>query len=270
MAGWTLADISWDRFDPARVDPDLLRLVKAASLVEQNGRDYARYLCGVFNGDQQFRELALAWGEEEVQHGQALGRWAMLADPGFDHAASVARFTSGFRVELEPGASVRGSRASELMARCVVETGTSAYYSALAEATDEPVLKQICTRIAADELRHYKLFYTHMKRYVALERLGRWRRLRIAWARISEIGDDELAYAYYAANETDLPYERIRYSRAYGDRAYAVYHRHHINRGIAMVFKAAGLQPQGRLSLWAAHLAWWMIRRLAARGMAAA
>src|SRR6185437_11728251 len=75
---WTLADIPWEKFDRAKVDREILRLVKAASLVERNGEDYARYLCGVFEGDAVFQAAARKWGVEEVQHGEALGRWAML------------------------------------------------------------------------------------------------------------------------------------------------------------------------------------------------
>jgi hypothetical protein len=261
MGSWTLEDIAWDRFDAARVDPDLLRIVKAASLVEQNGADYAQYLCGVFHDDAAFQELAQRWGVEERQHGQALGRWAMLADPQFDHAAAAARFTAGFRVDLAASASVRGSRAGELVARCIVETGTSSYYTALAEATQEPVLKQICQRIAADELRHYKLFYTHLQRYLAAERLGRWGRLKVAAGRLAEAEDDELAYAYHAANEGGGPYDRRRCVAAYGRRAYALYRRHHVERGMAMIFKAVGLKPQGRLNSWLTRLAWWGLRR---------
>src|SRR6185437_12781826 len=109
-----------------------------------------------------------------------------LADPSFDHAAACAHFTAGFRVDLDAKASLRGSRAGELVARCIVETGTSSYYTALAEASAEPVLQEICRRIAADELRHYKLFYTHLKRYLAAEPMGVWGRLRIAAGRIAE------------------------------------------------------------------------------------
>ena len=58
---WTLEDIPWDRFDPSKVDPDLLRLVKAASLVEYNGGDYAAYLCNVFPDDPKFQEAARLW-----------------------------------------------------------------------------------------------------------------------------------------------------------------------------------------------------------------
>ena len=92
---------------------------------------------------------------------------------------------------------MRGSRTGELIARCVVETGTSSYYAALGEATDEPVLKEICRRIAGDELRHYKLFYGFMKRYLAREPLGILARLKVALGRVAETGDDELPYAYF-------------------------------------------------------------------------
>jgi rubrerythrin len=265
MGSWTLDDIAWQRFDAARVEPELLRIVKAASLVEQNGADYARYLCGVFHDDRDFQDVARHWGAEEVQHGAALGRWAMLADPTFDHAAAAARFTAGYRVDLDAVRSIRGSRVGELVARCIVETGTSSYYMALAEAAEEPVLRQICQKIAADELRHYKLFYTHLKRYLDAEHVGFWRRLAVALGRIGESEDDELAYAYYAANESALPYERRRYAQAYARSAYALYRRHHVERGMAMLFKTVGLKPNGRLNRWSTALAWWGMQRRAQR-----
>jgi len=261
MGDWTLDDIPWDRLDRGKVDPEVLRIVKAASLVEQNGGDYAHYLCNVFHDDPAFQGVARHWGDEEIQHGQALGRWAELVDPDFDHAKAAERFTAGFRVDLDATKSVRGTRSGELIARCIVETGTSSYYSALAEAVHEPVLKAICKHIAADELRHYKLFYGHLKRYLERERLGFWSRLRVAAGRVAESEDDELAYAYYAANETAAPYQRKRYNNAYARRAYRVYRAHHIERGMAMIFKAVGLTPNGRLNRMASRLAWWVMRR---------
>ena len=93
---WSLDDIPWDRFDPGKLDPDLIKVVKAASMVESNGGDYAVYLCNVFAGDADFQAAARAWAAEEVQHGKALGRWAEMADPGFDFAASFQRFTEGY------------------------------------------------------------------------------------------------------------------------------------------------------------------------------
>jgi len=265
VSHWTLGDIPWERFDPVKIDPAILRLAKAASLVEQNGDDYTQYLCNVFADDPDFQEAARLWGREEIQHGEALGRWSMLADPTFDHAAACARFTAGFRVNLGAVRSIRGSRARELVARCIVETGTSSYYTALAEATAEPVLREICHRIAADEFRHYKLFYTHMKRYLERERLGRWRRLRVAIGRMRESEDDELSYAFFVANAAPgTVYDRRNAHREYLAAAARVYRRHHVERAVAMTFKAAGLKPHGRLNLLAADLAWRVLRRRAA------
>jgi hypothetical protein len=261
VARWTLDDIPWPRFERAKVDPELVPIVKAASLVEHNGADYADYLCGVFAGDRDFQDAARRWSAEECQHGAALGRWAALADPGFDHEAACARFSAGYRVPLAAAASVRGSRAGELVARCIVETGTSTYYAALGEAAREPVLQAICRRIAADEIRHYALFHRHLERVLATERLSRWRRLAVAWARIAETGDDELAFAYHAANEPARDYDRRRSARDHARRAFALYRRHHVERATALVFTAVGLRRTGRLDRIAARLAWWVLRR---------
>ena len=260
MGHWTLADIGWDRFDRTKVDPDLLRIVKAASLVERNGADYATYLCNVFHDDPDFQIVARDWATEEVQHGDALGRWAEMADPSWNFQAAFKRFTDGYKLPIDATSSVRGTRTGELIARCIVETGTSSYYAALGEAAREPVLQDICRKIAADELRHYKLFYTHMTRYQAAENLGFWGRLRAGLGRILESEDDELAYAYYAANGGTGPYRRRENSRAYARRAYSVYRPWHIQRGIAMVLKAVGLTPNGRLHQILSRLAAGLMR----------
>ena len=66
MAGghWSLDDIPWEAFDASKVDRELLKVVKAASLVEYNGRDYAAYLRSVFPNDLDFQRAAETWAEE--------------------------------------------------------------------------------------------------------------------------------------------------------------------------------------------------------------
>jgi rubrerythrin len=256
---WTLNDIAWEQFDRALVNADLLKIAKAAALVEFNADDYGAYLRNVFGGDPVFQEAADEWAAEEVQHGQALGRWAKLADPDFDFDAAVTRFRAQYRIHIAADGSVRGSRAGELIARCMVETGTSSYYAALGEAADEPVLKSICQRIAADELRHYKLFYTHLKTYLEREDLSTLKRLKVAFSRIVETEDDELACAYYAANAAPgEAYVRVRYTREYMSRAYSLYRHHHLERAVGMIFKACGLKPQTPLFRVSQRVAWWL------------
>ena len=274
MGSWTLDDIPWQRFDATRLDPEIVRIVKAASLVEYNGAAYAGHLCRVFADDPLFQDSARHWGEEEMQHGAALARWATLADPGFDFDAAFACFQTGYRIDFDKVFSRRGSRAGEMLARCIVETGTSSYYTALREATAEPVLREICRHIAADELRHYRLFYKNLRACLAAEQLSRWARLKIALGRLAESEDDELAYAYYAANEADTAndrgYDRRRCSRAYARRAFALYRPHHVERGVAMILKAVGLTPNGRLGRVMSRLAWRTMRYRAGRPAKAA
>ncbi|MCO6416463.1 ferritin-like domain-containing protein [Siccirubricoccus sp. KC 17139] len=257
MKHWRLEDLPWDRFDPTKMDPEIVPAVKAAAMVERNGGDYARYLNSVFSDDPDFRQAADHWAVEEIQHGDALGRWASLADPGWDYAAAFARYREGFKIDVEANASIRGSRSGELIARCMVETGTSSYYTALAEASEEPVLQALCRQIAADEYRHFKLFYDHLKRYLKREDLSFLQRLRIAAGRVGETEDDELAFAYHCANEdAELGYDHARCTAGYMGRAMGFYRFRHIERSMGMMFKTVGLEPRGRMADLAARAAW--------------
>lgn len=249
---WTIEDFDWSAFDRSKVHPRILEAVKAAALVEHNAGDYVTYLCNVFGDDPDMQNAARQWGEEEVQHGRALARWAELADPAFNAGEALDRFRAGFRLPLNATASVRGSRASELIARCVVEVGTSSFYTALREAAEEPLLREIAGRIAADEFRHYKLFYDHMNRYTAIERPPLLRRLRTALGRVDELEDDELAYAYYCGNvaASGVGYCRKACFEAYAARAFVFYRRRHVARAVSMIAKAVGLDPHG----WSARL----------------
>jgi hypothetical protein len=268
MKHWRIEDVAWDQFQPQSVDPTILPLVKAAALVERNGRDYAQYLRGIFQNDPDFQAAASNWAEEEVQHGDALGKWATLADPSWDYPAAFARYKAGYSVKVDADMSIRGSLTGELIARCMVETGTSSYYSALADASEEPVLKHICRLIAADEFRHFKLFYDHMRRYLVRENLGMVTRLRIALGRIGESEDDELAFAYHCGNEPETAaFHHKHCTAAYMVNAMGAYRYRHIERSTGMVLKAVGLPPRGMLSAGATKIGWqflqWRQKRFA-------
>lgn len=263
---WRYEELPWDQLDRSKVDPDLVPLIKAAALVEFNADDYTAYLCNVFHDDPEFQQVAKDWAVEEVQHGRALGRWAELVDPSFNFDEAVARFRAGYRVPIDLNASVRGSRTGEMIARCMVETGTSSYYAAIGDSTEEPLLKLICRNIAADELRHFKIFYVYTKKYLELERLTKFQRLKVALSRITESEDDELAYACYAANApAGEGYDHKTWNREYMRRAYGRYRPKHVDRALAMVFKACGLKPHTKLFSVAARGAWWLIDSRAKR-----
>jgi rubrerythrin len=268
---WKVSELPWDQFDASKVNPEILKIIKAAALVEYNAHDYAAYLCKVFPDNPVFQQAARDWSVEEVQHGEALGKWAEMADPDFNFQNAVARYTAGYRINIDAERSIRGSQAGELIARCIVETGTSSYYTALGDATDEPVLKLICRHIAADELRHYKLFYDYLKGYMKSEGLTRMERLKISLSRMQESEDDELAYAYFAANAApDAIYDRPAYTSAYMVRAYPFYQEKHVERVVAMVFKACGFKPHTIWQGMANRAAWWVMKTKTKRAIAQA
>ncbi len=260
---WKLEDIAWSSFDASAVEPRLLAAVKTASVVEANSADYVRYLQNVFRDDAGFKDEALRWGDEEAQHGAALGRWAEMADPTFNFAASLARFRAGYRIAVDASQSVRGSQAGELLARCVVESGTCSYYSALRDQSREPVLRQICHRIAQDEARHYRLFHRYLARYAHGTPIGPWARMRIAFARVAETDDDELAYAYHSTNEAQGPgsaYDRRRCAGAYQRLAMSMYRLTHVRTLVGMIALALGMGGKTRLVRVVAWLGWCLLR----------
>lgn len=255
---WTLDKIDWDAFDPSKVDKETMEAVKAASLVEANAPDYVSYLCSVFQDSEEIQEDIRQWGREESQHGQALAKWAKLADPEFDFETAFQRFRVIQGIDTGAIESVRGSRAGEMIARCVVESGTSSFYTAIKDATEEPCLRQLATYIAADEFAHYRLFYESFKKYEG-ELPSVLRRIMIAVGRVNEADDDELSGAFYCANypeSSDVPYDRKKFADAYQKRAFMLYRRQHTDRLISMVAKAGGLKPQGKLVRMACAAAW--------------
>ena len=272
-AHWQLADLNWNEVTPATVTPELLQTIKTAALVEANSADYVTYLSNVFADDHDFRQAAEYWGIEEAQHGSALGRWAEIVDPAFDFQASLARFRAGYRIPVEAQESVRGSRTGELVARCVVESGTCSFYSALRDAAPDPVLRDICHRIAQDEANHFRLFKTHLERYQQREPLSGWARTKIALGRIFESSDDELSYAYYSANlPADTAYDRVREGTAYWRRAMGFYAQRHLQSAAHMVSIAIGSARLGRHTRQIGRLIFlvtrWRLRRLEAAGAA--
>jgi hypothetical protein len=268
--GWTLADVDWSRFDASKVDIDLLAAIKGASLVEYNAPDYVDYLKRVYLGSPQSIIASIEhWGREEMQHGLALARWARLADPSFNFEDAFVRFRDLYRpAHFDQGdVSVRGSKRGEMIARCVVESGTSSFYSAIRDATEEPVLKEVAGRIAGDEFRHYRLFYDILRAQTEPD-LPLWRKIWVAVGRVGETGDDELPCAYYCANvpaahATTTPYRRQTYARAYNAKVMTLYRRHHIDKLVKMVALPAGVNPGGRLSRLASTALWHVMKRRA-------
>lgn len=243
MARWTVDSIHWENFDRTKVNADLLALAKTASVVEYNSADYVTYLRNVFQGDEEFCKQIDIWGDEEIQHGLALGKWAEMADPTFNFEKALARFRAAYQVPLNTSESVRGSRSAELVARCMVEVGTTTYYSSLRDASEEPVFKEICHLIAVDEIHHFNLFYRALPKFLELDPMTKWQRAKVAISRAIEAEDEELMFAYAATNtQDDVRAENMPvYLREYMGRAIPLYTHKNFLKGMSLAVRAIGV-----------------------------
>lgn len=256
MSAWQLDSIPWPIFDPAKVDPKLLSQAKGAALVEANAADYVAYLRGVFRNDPELLIEIEEWGKEEERHGAALRRWCEMADPSFDYPAAEVRFKKAYRIPA-PTESVRDSPARELVARCVVEIGTSTFYTALKDACEEPLLKEICRRIAGDEVRHFNMFLKYLtQRYAKEEHVGCFARLKTVLERVHEVDDPELTLAHFAANlgEDFDPQQFPSYAKKYMNEAFGYYHAKHFMMSVPMLAKAIGISLGTRVSHFSGRL----------------
>ncbi len=199
-ASWTMEDIPYAALAHERVRDDrrLFYLVTSASFIEITSDLYTQNLVEYFSHDREIAEwLERVWQKEEVQHGAALRRYVETAWPDFDWDAAYRDFLAAY-APLCTVDQLAATRALEMAARCVVETGTATFYRMLSERSREPVLKQLAARISADEVRHYKHFYRWFLRYQAIERPSRAAVLRALWSRAADIEAEDAFCAFKA------------------------------------------------------------------------
>ena len=199
---WTLDNVPYNEVDASLVcgKQHLFYLVAAASFIEIAADLYTDNLIQYFEGDNEVVDwLTCKWKPEEVRHGYVLRDYVRHVWPEFDWQAGYDGFFDEYSRmctvdEFEP------SRGLEMVARCVVETGTSTFYHAMGRLTDEPVLAGIVARIRADEVGHYKYFYRFFRQYSATESPGRIRILAALKRRMLEARQDDaecaLRHAY--------------------------------------------------------------------------
>lgn len=186
---WHLDDLDFTKIDIecVRERDDMFLLVCSASFVESSSGTFARNLVDYFADDIEVGHwLSEHWEPEELQHGLALKAYMQSVWPEFDWESAYTAFFSEYSRlcttdELEP------TRGQEMVARCIVEMGTTTYYQALNTVCMEPVLRDLAWRIRTDEVQHYKHFYRYFLRYQQQESLRRPKVLATLWRRVAEL-----------------------------------------------------------------------------------
>ncbi|HTS53055.1 MAG TPA: ferritin-like domain-containing protein [Burkholderiales bacterium] len=191
---WSLADL-----DLGRIELDLVRddrftyyLVAGASFIETAADLYTNNLVQHFPDPLARDWLAKRWQVEELQHGRALRAYVEAVWPGLDWERGYAGFLGEYS-KLCTMDQLESSRALEMAARCVIETGTATFYTTLHRWAREPVLKQLTGLIRRDEVRHYNYFRSFYRAYQAKGRVGRLGILRALYKRFAE-AEQEDAY----------------------------------------------------------------------------
>jgi hypothetical protein len=252
-AQWSIDDIPYHTLNREQVKDSslLLYIVATAAFVEITSDVYTRNLAEFFQDDAEVVDwLQNAWENEELQHGGALKRYVETAWPDFGWDGAYRGFLAEF-LRFCSVDQLAQTRALEMAARCVVETGTAAFYRALAEMSPEPVLRTIAAAISADEVRHYKYFYRFFLRYREREQPSRTAVARTLWARIGEVDAEDAFYAFkhvYLAWNPDAEFREGDYAAFRAQlRPLAVRHFPH-RMASKMLLKPLGLSaPLGRL-----------------------
>lgn len=214
--GWTLDDIPWDEIDRQVMAGEeiLFYLVTTASFVESATDTYTHNLVEYYAGDPEIASwLQDHWLAEELQHGHALRRYVQLTWPFFDWDEVYAGFFEEFSVKCASD-GLESDRCLEAVSRCIVEMGTSSYYTAIAGLSPDPVLKRLAGLIREDEIRHYKYFYRFFGIYRQREGTGRTQVLRAILRRLRMLDFEDSAIALkhaYAIQHPGVRFDRHRY-----------------------------------------------------------
>ncbi|MBC7489475.1 MAG: ferritin-like domain-containing protein [Glaciimonas sp.] len=194
---WTIANLAFSTIDidKTRTDENLFYLAACASFVESGSDLYTQNLIAYYGDDPEIVDwLTHHWEVEELQHGNALQAYIAHVWPEFNWQLAYNDFLEEYahycKVEL-----LETSKALEMVARCVVETGTATFYQALARSTDEPIMHDLANRIANDEVNHYKHFFRYFRRLRQKECLSRRHIFGALSRRAMEIKTEDTACA---------------------------------------------------------------------------
>lgn len=211
---WRLEDIAYDKVDRSLIADDefMFHTLAAASFTEILAELYSHNLIEHFKGNPEIEAwLRRSWREEEVQHGQSLKKYVQTAWPDFDWERAYAAFQVEYGV-LCTGELLESDRALELIARCVVETGTSSFYKALNHYVREPVLRQLLDHIRADEVSHYTHFRRYYSGFEAAKRHGVRAVGAVILRRVAAIESEDAYIAFkhaYIGHYPDRPFKDI-------------------------------------------------------------
>ncbi|SAK65054.1 ferritin [Caballeronia temeraria] len=243
---WRIEDIDLTRIDrqKAQSNEHLLLLLCACSFIESGTDLYTSNLSKYFHDDPEISAwLNNEWEPEEMQHGRALKTYINHVWPEFDWDTAFRNFFDEYSLTCSYE-EFEKKRALEMVARCVVETGTATLYRAINDCSDEPVLKEITDNIRTDEVRHYKHFFHFFKKWNKIEGNGRIAVLGALVRRVVELKseDSEIALRHVFAIRYPERAQDTEYNRELSARVNALVRRNlSADQAIKMLLKPLDL-----------------------------
>ncbi|QIL83799.1 ferritin-like domain-containing protein [Diaphorobacter sp. HDW4A] len=188
-----MEDIPFEQIELGSIEhnEDLFYLLMSASFIETGSDTYAANLAEHYS---EYPDIAAwlqeCWEKEELQHGTALRHYVEAVWPDFPWQQAYDSFFGEYS-KLCTVEELHPDRHLEMVARCVVETGTTAYYHTLRELSDEPVLCKLLGHIRNDEVGHYKHFLKYFKELQEHSPVSRTRIAGALYARLKELRESD-------------------------------------------------------------------------------
>ena len=216
-------DIDYDNIDASKVKDNefLFFIVSISSFIEITSETYANNLIEFYKDNKEAIDwLEKDWEIEEVQHGKSLKRYIEIVWPEFDWHKAYKRFLELY-LPLCNLEALQPTHGLEMVARMIVETGTSTFYRALekySNVLNEPVLAKIAHYIYKDEVNHYGYFDKYYKYYNEKERVGRKDVLKVIIGRLKDVNSEDVELAYQAVYET-------LHDKEFDPKSYDLFHK---------------------------------------------
>ena len=240
---WDLDSVPWERIELSLIKQrtDLFYILTAASFVEITADLYAGNLAIYFSDYPEIVEwLSKVWEKEEVRHGQTLRKYVNTVWPEFDWEKSYASFYSDYSQTCEIS-SYEKNHALEMVARCVIETGTASFYETLSLQSSEMVLQGITSTIRTEEIKHYKNFYYFFKKLNDDRAIKRMSILFTIIHRLIEVRKDDtecaLWHVYCQANPQSSRTNKVEFKKMYKKLVTTLKTHYPIEMAIKMLIK---------------------------------
>lgn len=160
---WKLdQDVAWSSLRRELVSGEELETLRLAALTEGFTPTYIADLLDLYCDDPEMGAFLSIQYYEEYKHFHALRRYLRL---------NGREITDGELTARRSQRTSYGSKLIPLLKFGLSEIFTAIFYRNLSRSTSEPVLRQLCQFIAADEYRHLNFYTSYLEYYVQQENI---------------------------------------------------------------------------------------------------